>query len=86
MIEVFPDDFESKVRVLFFTAQVVRLYDDLPVLWKLNNDYLDALCFYMHILSYERLFNEKFLEGGIDITTKDSFCIGLYNNYPLIRA
>lgn len=84
MIEIFHDD-SDKIKLLFYTAKLIRLCDDTPSLWKLNTEYLDALCFYMHICSHERLFEEKFLEGGIDITIGDSFCIGLHKYYPLIK-
>jgi len=86
MILSIISDMDEKLEVLYFTTRLIRSLDDFPVVWKLDLEYLDALCFYMHIVSHEELFFCKFLDGGIESTTKHSFCIGNLRSYDLIRC
>ena len=85
MIEIIKDDSEDKIKLLYETVQIIRSCQDTPQLWKFTTEYLDVLCVYMHIVSHEMLFKEKFLDADIDVTTIYPFCIGLERYYPIIR-
>ena len=84
MLELYSDD-SDRIKVLFATAKMVRLMPDVPQVWKFNIEYLDILCEYMHIISHEKLMDEKFLDAPIDATSKIPGCVGLKCFYPLIR-
>jgi len=84
MVELFSST-EDRIKVLFYTATLVRSMPDELILWKLDKSYLDLLCEYMHIISHDNLLTGKFLDAGIDTTTKDCGCVGLKNFYPLMK-
>lgn len=85
MIELYHDNLEDKIKVLFTTVHLIRDLRDIPQVWKFNIDYLDVLCEYMHIISHERLLKEKFLDASIDYTTQSPGCVGKLCFYPLIK-
>lgn len=78
-------DGEQQIRILFLTAQIIRASHECPVLWKLTEEYLDALCLFMRITSHEELMTNKFLEGSIDLTTNHPYCIATLKPYLLIK-
>lgn len=82
---IIVEDFD-RVENLFNTVKIIRYQRDIPVLWKLNYDYLDALCYYMHICDHSTLLERKFLEASIDHTSGDCFCVGELGRYPLFRS
>jgi len=77
---------EDQIKIFFDTIRIVRSVPDKPTIWKLDLNNLDLLCEYMHIVSHERLFEEKFLDASIDMTsTENPGCAGTKGFYPLIR-
>ena len=86
MIEIYKDNTDDKIKILFATVKMIRLMPDEPIVWKFNVEYLDLLCEYMHIISHNRLLNEKFLDAAIDSTTNDPGCMGRFSFYPLIKV
>lgn len=85
LVLTLDDDRDERIENLYFTTKLIRACDDFPIVWKLDLEYLDALCFYMHIVSHEELFLHKFLEAAVEATSKHSFCMGNLRSYDLIR-
>ena len=86
MIELYcSNKVEDRMKILFDTIRMVRSVPDSPTIWKLNLENLDLLCEYMHIISHERLLQEKFLDASIDATSCNPGCVGSKGFYPLIR-
>ena len=80
-----PTESEEKVKILTLTVQIIEAQGDKPILWKLNKEYLDALCNFLKITSRDEVCLGKFLDIPVDLTSGGAYCIGLKTHYPLIR-
>jgi hypothetical protein len=76
---------DQRIEILKLTDRIVRAHLDIPMIWKLNQIYLDCLCEHLHVEKRDDLIFCKFLEASIDFTSRDGFCIGFDCSYPLIR-
>ena len=74
----------EKIQILLFTAQIIKISDDVPLIWKLNESYIKALSEFMRI-STDDIFNIKFLDGSIDLTTKEPYCVGSFTYYWFLK-
>ena len=77
---------DKRIENLLLTIDIMLELKDYPVLWKFNKNYLDVLCMHLNLENHESLFIHGFMDVGIDLTSRDSFCIGSENYYPLLRS
>lgn len=84
-IVIFESFEDEKIKNLILTMQLIRLSKDVPLIWKLNDDYINSLKLYLYIEDSATLFQQTFLDAAIDITTRDPYCVAKLCIYPLLK-
>jgi len=77
------NDKDQYIEMLWSCMCMVRGSKDYPVLWKLTMPFLNSIAKFCHINEIDKLFESKFLDASIDMTSKNPILVAERKIYPV---
>ena len=76
-----PSYDEDRIELMWKMCRLVREMNDVPMLWKLTEPFLEAVSIFLGLTERKEVLRTRFLDAGIDSTTKEDTLIGGYTHY-----